>query len=120
MDKTYIKFRDHVLENTLIVPGDRVLLAVSAGKDSMAMLHLMQTLKNEINFETGVFHLNHMTRGAESDGDEDFVAQTAAEIGLFVMTERFDIASERPGGISFEEHARDVRYSLLEKISYSH
>lgn len=120
MDNTYIKFREHVISNSLVVPCDRVLLAVSAGKDSMAMLHLMSRLKSEISFEIGVFHLNHMTRGPESDADEEFVARTAAEMGLFVMTEHRDVKSERPGGISFEEHARYVRYSLLERIAASH
>ncbi|NLV67158.1 MAG: tRNA 2-thiocytidine(32) synthetase TtcA, partial [Spirochaetes bacterium] len=46
MNDLYDKFRKHVLDNSLIVSGDRVLLSVSAGKDSMAMLHMTQRLKD--------------------------------------------------------------------------
>ncbi len=113
MNDLYDKFRKHVLDNSLIVSGDRVLLSVSAGKDSMAMLHMTQRLKDEISFETGLFHLNHMTRGAESDDDALFVGQAAGKAGLFCRVCTLDVNRLRPGGVSFEEFARDTRYGLL-------
>lgn len=113
MHSAFDKFRNHVIKNSLVAPCDRILLAVSAGKDSMAMLHMMQQLKDEINFETGLFHLNHMTRGAESDADALFVEKTAHDMGLTCTVRSVDVNAQRPGGVSFEEFARDTRYRLL-------
>ncbi len=113
----YEKFLSHVKSSNLVSDGDRVLLAVSAGKDSIAMLHMMAALRNEISFDMGVFHLNHMTRGAESDGDEEFVRMTCEGMGLVVLAERVDVNALRPGGISFEEFAREKRYELLQKAA---
>lgn len=113
MNSAFDKFRDHVKDNSLVAEGDRILLAVSAGKDSMAMLYMMQQLKDSIDFTTGVFHLNHLTRGAESDADALFVEKAAHGMGLFCRVCSVDVNAQRPGGVSFEEFARDMRYRLL-------
>ena len=54
----------------MIVPGDRVLVAVSGGADSMALLMCLQALGSLLDCELAVAHLNHGLRGAEGDGDE--------------------------------------------------
>jgi len=120
MNSAFDKFRDHVLKNSLAAAGERILLSVSAGKDSMAMLHMMQQLKDVINFETGIFHLNHMTRGAESDADVLFVEKRAHDMGLPCTVRSVDVNAVRPGGVSFEEFARETRYRLLLETAAEH
>lgn len=117
MNSAFDKFRDHVIDNSLVAEGDRILLAVSAGKDSIAMLHMMQQLKESIEFTTGVFHLNHMTRGSESDADALFVEKAAHDMGLFFRVCSVDVNAQRPGGVSFEEFARNTRYRLFDETA---
>ncbi len=117
MDNMYNRFRNYVLNNNLISPGEKILLSLSAGKDSMFMLHLMNNLRRELDFAVGVFHLNHLTRGDESDLDEVFVKDRCMELGIPCHIERFDFKRNKSSDISFEEHARSVRYSFLKKIS---
>ncbi len=117
MDDIYNRFKNFVLENNLILPGEKILLSLSAGKDSMFMLHQITKLQSEINFSIGVFHLNHLTRGDETDKDEEFVREKSKEYNIPFYSERFDFKKNRVNSLSFEEHAREIRYSLLEKIS---
>jgi len=117
MDRIYSRFRDYVILNRLIHPGDRILLSLSAGKDSMFMLHLIMKLKDEMDFTAGIFHLNHLTRGSDSDLDEVMVADKAGQYGIPCYIERFDFTKNRIRGISFEEQARNTRYNFLKYIS---
>ncbi len=119
MDDIYSRFRDYVLTNNLITPGDKILLSLSAGKDSMFMLHLMKKLQQEIPFTTGIFHLNHLTRGDETDIDEFFVRDIGQKLSVPCYIERFDFKKNKISGISFEEQARNVRYSFLKNILQS-
>jgi tRNA(Ile)-lysidine synthase len=80
MDDIYNRFRNFVLSHSLILPGEKILLSLSAGKDSMFMLHLIVKLQCELKFNIGIFHLNHLTRGEESDKDELFVRAKAEEL----------------------------------------
>ena len=61
----------------LLKPGDRVGVAVSGGIDSVALLRVLLELRGELGIVLVVVHFNHRLRGAESDGDEHFVAGLA-------------------------------------------
>lgn len=91
-----------------------LLLAVSGGKDSMAMLHLAQkTLPNPL----GVVHFNHQSRGAESQGEENLVRDYCQKQGIrcFVGTAPVkEIAQKEKQG--FEAMARKLRYDYFEEI----
>ena len=69
--------RDNILrylrENELIAPGATLVCAVSGGKDSVCLLHMMLSLQDELQITVEAAHLNHQLRGAESDRDEAFV-----------------------------------------------
>jgi tRNA(Ile)-lysidine synthase len=117
MDDIYSRFRDFVIANDLITSGDKILLSLSAGKDSMFMFYMMKHLQQEIPFTMGIFHLNHLTRGIENDKDEIFIKDIGREFSIPCYIERFDFKENRISGTSFEEQARDVRYSLLRQIS---
>ena len=57
----------------LINSGDKIVLGVSGGPDSIAMLDILNQLKDEMNFEIYVVHVNHNIRGKDADGDEEYV-----------------------------------------------
>ncbi|PKM78927.1 MAG: tRNA lysidine(34) synthetase TilS, partial [Firmicutes bacterium HGW-Firmicutes-13] len=101
----------------LLASGDRVLLSCSAGKDSMAMLHLMAGLRDILDVELGIFHLNHLMRGEASDFDEKFLEERARFYKIPFMPERFDFKKRRDPGYSFEEQARKIRYALAQQTA---
>ncbi len=112
----YKRVKDFIREKSLIFKGERMLLSLSAGKDSMAMLHLMMKIREELGFEIGLFHLNHQRRGDESDQDERHLRRLAEENGIESHIKTYDFSKGRKR-LSFEEHAREIRYSLLEKTA---
>ena len=65
-----------------IMPGVRVLCAVSGGVDSMYLLHRMTALGAQRGFAVGCAHFNHGLRGAESDRDEAFVRAQCEKLGV--------------------------------------
>lgn len=100
----------------MINPGDRIILSMSAGKDSVALFYLMEMLKKEFSFETAIFHLNHLLRGDESDKDQEYLENLAQSNGVVLYSEKHDFNRSSVSGLSFEEEARDIRYSMIEEL----
>ncbi len=116
-DNFLTKFREFIYSARLLHKGDRVLLSLSAGKDSMALLHLMNNLREEYALDLGIFHLNHKIRGADSDDDEDFLRKMADVLRIPLYCRQHDFLSQQPAGMSFEEYARTIRYRMLSSIA---
>ncbi|UCE99855.1 MAG: hypothetical protein JSV82_01975, partial [Planctomycetota bacterium] len=100
--------------------SDRILLSVSGGADSTALLYVMSALKAEgvIRAELLCAHINHQLRGAEADSDEAFAVKQTEDLKLSVMTGRIDVrgyASERK--LSIETAARQLRLESLVDIA---
>jgi len=113
------QFLKYIHEQELFHSSQRILLAVSGGADSMLMLHLF----TNAGFPVAVAHCNFGLRGAESDGEEQFVADYCDQHNLAFFVKHFktgDYAMEE--GISIEMAARDLRYNwfntLLEQHKY--
>ena len=116
MDDVLKRLQNFIRNNNLIAKGDKILLSLSAGKDSVFMLEQLNQLKEMIGFEIGVFHLNHQMRGEDSDLDEKFIADASEKKHIKFFSDRFDFKQEKVKA-SFEERAREVRYNLLREIS---
>ena len=99
----------------MLPPGGRVLVALSGGPDSVALLHVLQTLERRGHLVVaGAAHFNHQLRGSEADADELFCRELAASLRLPILVGRGDVrrmASE--SGRSLEDAARTARYSFL-------
>ncbi len=107
------KFSHFIRSNSLGQPGDRILLAVSGGIDSMVMLHLYLAA----GYIPGIAHCNFHLREIESDGDEAFVKSTAEITGAAYYHKDFDTEeAARESGISIQMAARDLRYRWFEEI----
>ncbi len=101
----------------MIVPGDHVLAAVSGGPDSVSLLHLLNEIKGECGFDLSIAHVNHLSRGKDSDEDADFVADLGEKLGLPAYIERVDVAKEKERlKTSFQEAARMLRYQALKSV----
>lgn len=99
---------------TILKEGDRVLVAVSGGVDSVVLLDILHRLSGERGIELIVAHLDHGMRGEDSREDARFVAESAERKGLHVICERIDLrvcsARERRG---LEETGRLLRRRFL-------
>lgn len=117
MNNLVQKVYTFIQDNNLIVPGDRVLVSVSAGKDSMALLHVLYMLREHLGCTIAMYHLDHKVRGEESFGDLLFVMNQASRYGIPAFIERFDFAKHKEPGKSFEQQAREYRYTRLHMIA---
>src|SRR5271168_5580561 len=77
----------HIRRQELLRAGERVGVAVSGGIDSVALLRLLLELRGELGIVLSVVHFNHKLRGAESDADEQFVADLARAHDLQLLSD---------------------------------
>ncbi len=112
------KKEQHIrIDERLLLPGQRVGVAVSGGADSVALLRLLLELQPKIGFVPCVIHLNHMLRGRASEADEKFVAKLAKSKGLEFFSKKVDIASlSKKQKANVEEVARRERYAFFEAL----
>jgi tRNA(Ile)-lysidine synthase len=114
------KVGDFIKANELLGSADKVLLAVSGGADSTALLYVMQSLSSENVFGAELLcaHINHQLRGAEADLDEDFAVTQAAELKLDITTKRVDVRGfAGRNKLSIETAARQLRIKNLLEIA---
>lgn len=99
-------------KHQLLKQGDRLLLAVSGGVDSVTMGWLFHTL--QLPFD--VVHCNFRLRGEESEGDERFVRELAAQWEVMFYTTQFDtLEYARQNSLSLQMAARELRYRFFEE-----
>ncbi len=101
----------------MLKPGDRVLVAVSGGIDSVVLLHILEKHHKEYKLALGVAHFDHAIR-PDSAQDAEFVRELAQSLGLHCFTERTDVpAYAKAHKLSLEVAARQLRYRFLEKTA---
>ena len=98
----------------LLQPGDLVVVAVSGGADSVALLYALHHLRRPLGVALAVAHLDHGIRGRAGAADAAFVLQLAWKLGLPCITGRADVpALARRSKMSLEMAAREARYLFL-------
>lgn len=101
--------------------NDKVLIALSGGKDSVALLLFLMNYRKALNITLYAAHVNHMIRGTEADEDMDFCRSLCEEHDVEFFCSRFDvpkIAAEK--GLSVEDAARQVRYEYFDQLVKTH
>lgn len=105
------QIRHTIAAYDMLRQGESVLVALSGGADSVALLHILRAL----GYPVRAFHLNHCLRGTESERDEAFCRALCAQLGVELMVERVDVAAAaREQGTGVEETARRIRYAWLQ------
>jgi tRNA(Ile)-lysidine synthase len=102
----------------MLTPGEHVLVAVSGGADSTALLRCLHKLAASFPLSLTAAHLNHRLRGKESDDDEDFIRRICADWGIPFVSEGIEIrqpAAEAKQNL--EEFARERRNDFLRRMA---
>lgn len=103
---------------SMVQRGEKVLVAVSGGPDSVALLHALWSTRDELGISLHAAHLNHSFRGEQSDKDAEYVCELAANLGLGCTVEKVDVPEiQKALRLSAEEAARLVRYEFLERAA---
>ena len=111
------QFQDFIKQHELFASGNKILLAVSGGKDSVLMLHLFKA----IGVNIGVAHCNFNLRADEAQRDENFVKILAETLDLPFHITHFDTKKYAiENKISTQMAARDLRYAWFEEIRATH
>ncbi|MBN1805009.1 MAG: tRNA lysidine(34) synthetase TilS [Sedimentisphaerales bacterium] len=114
------KLADFIKTNGLFDSSDKVLLAVSGGADSTALLYAVSSLRrsNIINPELLCVHINHLLRGEHADADENFVVEQAEKLNIPIIIKQIDVrkfaAAQK---LSVETAARQLRIKNLIEIA---
>ncbi len=107
------QFQAYINRYNLIAKGDKLILALSGGIDSMVLADLL--MKTKVEFVAA--HCNFHLRGHESDGDDWFVRKFAEKRGIQCFVKHFETEKYAAKyGISIEMAARDLRYSWFEEL----
>ena len=107
------QFQAYINRYHLIAEGDKIILALSGGIDSMVLADML--LKAKVEFVAA--HCNFHLRGAESDGDDWFVRKFAEKRGIQCFVKHFETEKYAAKyGISIEMAARDLRYAWFEQL----
>ncbi len=102
----------------LRLPGSTLVVAVSGGPDSLALLHLLCSLSQQHPLQLHAAHLDHGLRAQESDEDARHVQEVCHRLGVPVATEKADVAALRARyRLSWEAAARQARYDFLARVA---
>lgn len=107
------KVKKFIEIESLIDDVDKVLIAVSGGRDSIVLLMLLHNLKVPIE----VAHCNYQLRGEESEADEKFVKGLCEKLKIPFYTKKFEtVDAAKKEGVSIQMKARDLRYSWFHQL----
>jgi len=112
------KVEQTIEEENLMQPGDVIVVAVSGGPDSAALLHILFALSGKWRWQLVVAHVDHMFRGEESRQDAQFVKAWARRLGLPCEVAHIDLPFYiEESGANPQAAARDKRYAFLHEVA---
>jgi tRNA(Ile)-lysidine synthase len=111
------RFDEAIARYEMVMRGDAILVAVSGGPDSLALLHLLAARAPVWQLRLGIAHLDHGLR-PESAKDADFIRRIAASLAVPLHTERVDVRElQRRWRLSLEEAGRKARYRFFQETA---
>jgi tRNA(Ile)-lysidine synthase len=104
-------------KESLVENGDRIVVGFSGGPDSVFLVEMLFKLREKIDFDIVLVHVNHLLRGEEAQRDEDFSINYGKSKGLKVFARKINITSlGKEKGLSLEEAGREARYSFYKEV----
>ena len=111
------KVMDFIKENSMFSIGDKVIVAVSGGPDSICLLYILNELKEELGISLIGAHINHCLRGDESDKDEKYSKKVCESLNINFYSKKVDINRiSKEKNISSEMAGREVRYEFFQEL----
>ena len=109
------------IDSSLLLFGkeikNHVTVALSGGADSVALLHSLYSLRDELGITVKAAHLNHLIRGEEAFRDEAFVRDLCENLGIQLVCEQIDVPRyAKENSLSLELAARQLRYDFLNRV----
>ncbi len=112
------KIKKTIKDNNLIEWGDRIIVAISGGPDSVCLLHNLYNLREEYNLELYGAHLNHNFRGIDAQVDALYVSNLCEELNILCFIKSMDVPQyAKDNGLSPEEAGRILRYDFFEEVA---
>ena len=106
-----------MIDKTLFSSGDVVAVALSGGKDSVCLLHLLLSLREELNITVKAVHVDHSIRGKDSENDAEFVKNYCEKLGVLVKVFKVDAPLySKQNNLSLEQGARALRYGVFKSV----
>lgn len=110
------KITKYIKEYSMLDIGDRVLVGVSGGADSVCLLHYLATHSKQLGIVVFASHINHGLR-TEADDEQEYVTKLCNKLGVTIFFEKFDIEKiAKEKNIGTEAAGRNARYSFFTKI----
>ncbi|HEX3031158.1 MAG TPA: tRNA lysidine(34) synthetase TilS [Bacillota bacterium] len=108
------RIKQTIKKYNMFARGDRVVVAVSGGADSISLLHILSCLAPELGIELHAVHVNHMLRGEAAQQDALFTANTCRRLGVPCTVREVDVRSlAKDMNTSKQDAARVLRYRVL-------
>ncbi|ACA58654.1 tRNA lysidine(34) synthetase TilS [Candidatus Desulforudis audaxviator] len=112
------RVQQYILRHRMLEPGMGVLVGVSGGPDSVALLDVLYGLRAVLGISITVAHLNHRLRGAEAEADARYVRKLAEKFGLPCIVEECDVPTFRKAErLSIQTAARELRYEFFARAA---
>lgn len=112
------KVKDTIDRYDMIVPGAKVIVALSGGSDSVCLLHCLYSLKEKYGISIEAAHVNHCLRGGDADSDEEFVRDLCARLEIPLSVLRADVSGYAcEQGMTVEEAGRKIRYDYFREVA---
>jgi len=105
----------------LLEKGDRLIVGVSGGVDSMVLLHLLNACRETFDLSLIVAHVNHGFRPAESEKEAELVQEESARLRVPFEYGKFNVrSSKKTGGLSPQDAARRIRFHFFDDLLRKH
>ena len=112
------RIKKFIETNELLKNGDKVLVGLSGGADSVCLTHALHSLSKQLGIEVYTAHVNHGIRGEEAERDEDFANSFSIKLGIHCFTAKLNIPeAAKQKGISEETAGRIARYEFFDKTA---
>ncbi|ABR50616.1 tRNA(Ile)-lysidine synthetase [Alkaliphilus metalliredigens QYMF] len=109
--------QETIKKYNLLETGDKVVVAISGGPDSVCLLHVLSRLKAAYKLEIYGAHLNHNFRGMDAQMDAQYVANFCEQLNILCFVKSMDVLGyAEKNGLSSEEAGRVLRYEFFEEI----
>ena len=112
------KVRKTIAQFHMFPRGAKLIVGLSGGADSVALLHLLHSWQKEENWQITAVHIHHGLRGREADEDARFAEDFCASLGIPCVVKRYDVAKEaKLRGLGEEETGRILRYAAFREAA---